>query len=156
MDITTLAAWGEFIGGIAVVVSLVYLASQIRMNTKTVRASNLSEAMAASSEWNRMILDPAAASLHVRGMEDFVGLSTEDQLRFNGLMGHLFGMNLKIRHLRQQGLWDANTEENEAETIAYILESPGARQWWTANRHWWQSEFRDFVDGLIREGEAAG
>ncbi len=30
MDITTLAAWGEFIGGIAVVVSLVYLASQIR------------------------------------------------------------------------------------------------------------------------------
>jgi hypothetical protein len=26
MDITTLAAWGEFIGGIAVVVSLVYLA----------------------------------------------------------------------------------------------------------------------------------
>ena len=27
MDITTLAAWGEFIGGIAVVVSLIYLAS---------------------------------------------------------------------------------------------------------------------------------
>jgi len=26
MDITTLAAWGEFLGGIAVVVSLVYLA----------------------------------------------------------------------------------------------------------------------------------
>ena len=28
MDITTLAAWGEFLGGIAVVVSLIYLASQ--------------------------------------------------------------------------------------------------------------------------------
>jgi hypothetical protein len=33
MDITILAAWGEFIGGIAVVVSLVYLASQIRQNS---------------------------------------------------------------------------------------------------------------------------
>ncbi len=32
MDITTLAAWGEFLGGIAVVVSLIYLASQIRQN----------------------------------------------------------------------------------------------------------------------------
>ena len=155
MDITTLAAWGEFIGGIAVVVSLVYLASQIRMNTKTVRASNLGVAMAASSEWSRMILDPAAASLYVRGMEDFVGLSTEDQLRFNGLMSHLFGVNLNTRHLRQQGLFDAETEENQAKTIAYILESPGARQWWTANRHWWRTEFGDFVDGLIREGEAA-
>jgi hypothetical protein len=30
MDITTLAAWGEFIGGIAVVISLIYLAGQIR------------------------------------------------------------------------------------------------------------------------------
>ena len=40
LDITTLAAWGEFIGGIAVVVSLIYLAGQIRVSTKTVRASN--------------------------------------------------------------------------------------------------------------------
>ena len=155
MDITILAAWGEFIGGIAVVVSLVYLASQIRMNTKTVRASNLSGYIAAASEWNRMIVDPAAASLYVRGMEDFVGLSAEDQVRFNGLMGHLFGMTLNVRHLRRRGLYDASMEGEAEHTIAYILESPGARQWWTANRHWWNSEFGEFVDGLIREGEAA-
>ncbi len=34
MDINTLAAWGEFIGGIAVVVSLIYLASRIRQNSR--------------------------------------------------------------------------------------------------------------------------
>jgi hypothetical protein len=39
MDITTLAAWGEFIGGIAVVVSLIYLAGQIRQNSRLLRAS---------------------------------------------------------------------------------------------------------------------
>jgi hypothetical protein len=39
MDITTLAAWGEFLGGIAVVVSLIYLASQIRQNSKLLRTS---------------------------------------------------------------------------------------------------------------------
>ena len=39
MDITTLAAWGEFIGGIAVVVSLIYLASQIRQNSKLLQVS---------------------------------------------------------------------------------------------------------------------
>ena len=37
-DITTLAAWGEFIGSIAVVVSLIYLAGQIRQNSKLLRA----------------------------------------------------------------------------------------------------------------------
>ena len=39
MDITTLAAWGEFLGGIAVVVSLVYLASQVQQNSRLLRAS---------------------------------------------------------------------------------------------------------------------
>ena len=39
MDITTLAAWGEFLGGIGVIVSLFYLAAQIRTNTATVGAS---------------------------------------------------------------------------------------------------------------------
>ena len=39
MDITTLAAWGEFLGGIAVVVSLVYLASQIRQNSRLLDAA---------------------------------------------------------------------------------------------------------------------
>ena len=39
MDITTLAAWGEFIGGIAVVVSLLYLASQVRQNSRLLQVS---------------------------------------------------------------------------------------------------------------------
>ena len=156
MDITTLAAWGEFLGGIAVVVSLIYLASQIRMNTKTVRASNFGGQIAASSEWSRMIVDPAAASLYVRGLEDFVGLSAEDQVRFNGLIGHHFGMTINARHLSQQGLFDAEASRNQENSIAHVLKSPGARQWWTANRHWWAGEFCDFIDGLIREGEAAG
>ena len=39
MDITTLAAWGEFIGGIAVVVSLIYLASQIRQNSRLLQVA---------------------------------------------------------------------------------------------------------------------
>ena len=38
MDITTLAAWGEFLGGIGVIVSLIYLASQIRQNSRLLRA----------------------------------------------------------------------------------------------------------------------
>ena len=39
MDITTLVAWGEFLGGIAVVVSLIYLAGQVRQNSRQPRAS---------------------------------------------------------------------------------------------------------------------
>jgi len=56
--IAPLAAWGEFIGGIAVVVSLIYLAGQIRSNSKTVRASNFSSDVDAIQNFFSLIIDP--------------------------------------------------------------------------------------------------
>jgi ketosteroid isomerase-like protein len=50
LDITTLAAWGEFLGGIAVVVSLIYLAGQIRQNSRLLRASTASATFSAQNE----------------------------------------------------------------------------------------------------------
>ena len=48
LDINTLAAWGEFIGGIAVVVSLIYLAGQIRQNSKIAKATTTQALIGAS------------------------------------------------------------------------------------------------------------
>ena len=39
---------------------------------------------------------------------------------------------------------------------AWILRQPGPRQWWNEMKFTFTDEFADFVDGLIREGEAAG
>ncbi len=64
MDITTLAAWGEFLGGIAVVVSLIYLAGQIRQNSKLLRASTASvTAQNLFSESSLMVQDPEVARI---------------------------------------------------------------------------------------------
>ncbi|MBW2426096.1 MAG: hypothetical protein JRG86_17755 [Deltaproteobacteria bacterium] len=41
MNITTLVAWGEFLGGLAVVVSLVYTGPQIRKNSRLSRTSTI-------------------------------------------------------------------------------------------------------------------
>jgi hypothetical protein len=42
MDINTLAAWGEFLGGIGVIASLIYLASLIRQNSRLLRSATAS------------------------------------------------------------------------------------------------------------------
>jgi hypothetical protein len=151
LDINTLAAWGEFIGGIAVVASLIYLAVQIRINTKTVRASNFGDLPTASSEFGNMTADPEIAALYVRGLDDFVGLSAEDKLRFHGILRHLFNSFYRAWYLHQQNLLDDSMRENQARAAATNFVNPGVRQWWEANQHWWPSEFREFV----REATAA-
>ncbi len=51
MDLTQLANLGEFIGGVAVVVTLVYLAAQVRQNTNAIKVSSYRSAKA---EFNRV------------------------------------------------------------------------------------------------------
>ena len=36
-----------------------------------------------------------------------------------------------------------------------ILQQPGTKEWWSEWRWSYDTEFSDFIDGLIREGEAA-
>jgi hypothetical protein len=71
MDITTLAAWGEFLGGIAVVVSLIYLASQIRQNSKLLRASTTaSNSQLTLAQNDHIIQDADVARFYFEGMAD--------------------------------------------------------------------------------------
>ena len=148
MDINTLAAWGELLGGIAVVVSLIYVAAQIRINTKTVRASNYGDLLIATTGFSAMTVDPETASLHLRGLNDFVGLSVVDQVRFNGLMSQLLNPISQAFVLHQQGLLDRAALENQMKTVPRLFENAGARQWWEANQRWWPDDFREFVQQM--------
>jgi hypothetical protein len=145
LDITTLAAWGEFIGGIAVVASLIYLAGQIRLNTKTVRASNFGDLLTVSDERDNLVADPEMASLYLRGLHDFEGLNMVDQVRFGAVIGHNINAVYRAWNLHRQALLDDNMWDNQAHSMAVHLRSLGVRQWWEANQHWWEPEFREFI-----------
>ena len=83
MDINTLAAWGEFLGGIAVVVSLVYLASQIRQNSRLLKNSTAATMGDADLAMGSLLAaDPKLSVILAKGLEDPESLSAEDRLRF--------------------------------------------------------------------------
>jgi hypothetical protein len=87
MDITTLAAWGEFLGGIAVVVSLVYLASQIRQNSKLLEAAAEDSRIQTYNATSAMMAgDPEIARIYWDGIEDREALSKTDRRRFDPFM----------------------------------------------------------------------
>jgi hypothetical protein len=48
------------------------------------------------------------------------------------------------------------TSERLAGGLRWQMQQLGAQQWWRDWSHSYPTEFRDYVDGLIREGEAAG
>ena len=156
LDITTLAAWGEFLGGIAVVVSLVYLAGQIRQNSRLLRASTASATAEGATATSKLIAqDPEIARIFWGGLRDRVSLSELDRQRFDAL----FAMNVNAwnqqHDFARDGLIGPSVWKNAERMNRWFFQQPGGRQWWAEWRFGYDSGFSDFVDGLVREGEAA-
>jgi hypothetical protein len=156
MDITTLAAWGEFLGGVAVVVSLIYLASQIRQNSKLLRASTAS----ATAEGNRatpslIAQDPEVARIFWAGLRDRASMSEVDRQRFDAMLAMNVNTWNQQYDFARDGLIGTSAWNNIERMGRWFLQQPGGRQWWAEWRFGYEAEFTDFVDGLIREGEAA-
>ncbi len=87
LDITTLAAWGEFIGGIAVVVSLIYLASQIRQNSRLLQVS-ASVAIATSERLNvsAQLDEPSLVRIWTIETAEFESLPGIEQVRLGAFL----------------------------------------------------------------------
>ena len=157
MDINTLAAWGEFIGGIAVVVSLVYLASQIRQNSKLLRVS-ATVAIATSERLNvsAMMDDPSLARAWTIETAEFESLPEIEQARlgaFVALQVSTFHQNYYFQKdgVARDEVWKAQKRIN-----ASLFRQAWTQKVWSDSRLSFSDEFGEFVDDLIRESEAAG
>jgi hypothetical protein len=157
MNITTLAAWGEFLGGIGVIVSLIYLASQIRQNSRLLRASTASAtAQNFSTGSTLMVQDPEVARIFWSGIKDRDSLPEEDRARFDPLLSMQMDSSLQQFEFGRIGIDLPLTSERLAGGLRWQMQQLGAQQWWRDWSHSYPKEFREHVDGLIREGDDAG
>jgi hypothetical protein len=54
------------------------------------------------------------------------------------------------------GVMGPSIWKNRMRTMHRMFRLPGSRQWWTEWGDLYPEEFQNLLDGLIREGEAAG
>ncbi len=157
VDITTLAAWGEFIGGIAVVVSLIYLAGQIRQNSRLLTASAAATTDSFNSTTSTLLVqDPEVSRIWWDGLADREALSEPDRRRFDSLNALLLNGFQQQFRLTRKGVLDSDVLADLEQGMHWVRRQPGYLQWW---KHWagntYSGEFRSYMDELIREDEAA-
>ncbi len=156
MDISTLAAWGEFLGGIAVVVSLIYLAGQIRQNSRLLQVSTT----AAVGESEHAIISALLQDSELRriwsvGWVEFESLSEAERAHFSVFLSLLFSVFYRNYYFAKDGTIRGAVWEGEKRATSFVLRQAWARHCWSELRFSFSDEFGDFVDGLIHEIEAA-
>ena len=144
---------GDFVGGIGVVATLIYLAVQIRQNTRAMRMATRQEIVAGAREWNRLLLDPQVSAAYELGLQAYPEVEAEAHARFRSVMHDLT--------LFMQGafaMWESGALEDETynaylEFFASHLVTPGGAAWWEIARSIYLSRMVESIDDrLQREG----
>jgi hypothetical protein len=157
MDINTLAAYGEFLGGIAVVVSLVYLASQIRQNSKLLRVSATAAVFDSDhSIQTTMLHDPLLARLWSTDTATFKSLPEADRFKLTQFFGIQASICYRNYYLALDGVLREAVWASEKRGFSLLLKHAWIQHSWSEMGLSFSEEFGEFVKGLIREGEDAG
>ena len=149
MTIQDLGSLGELIAAVATIAKLVYLALQIRQNTRALRHAAQRAIHEDANSWrDKLIQDPEIAELYRKGLLDPGALDPIERLRFRMLMDSLFVTWLYIFQTGQLSGYDTDSY------IRGILARPGGKQHWARHKAMFDAEFVQYVDNLARtDGE---
>lgn len=130
-----LANWGEFVGGVAVVISLVYVGVQIRASVKQARIDSLTKITELWAQYSAIVAsEPEAWRLFYTGIKDFSSLPDAEQARFNFLMGMYFGIVDTLMVHEEAGTFIyPETYERNLEQAYAVFRQPGVQAWWESN-----------------------
>ena len=144
------AATAEAAGALGVLISIVYLALQVKQNTDESRITRGQNLITANSEVNAMVANNPELSHIVRtGMTEFASLSPDDQFRFSMLFFSFMTKNdFNYQLWRGHRLESEHWERTEFELRTFLV-LPGCRDWWQRDKTRFSGDFVEYVDSLI-------
>jgi len=152
-------AIAELLGAAGVIISLLYLAAQIRHNTRELDERNRSYRQISLDETAKRYTsfrdnvrhDSELASIWHRGRRDLDELDEVERLQFDYLAIEMFWCWGMLYLYRQQNVIDERVMELSVANLPLYAEGKGIRRWWgeSPHRSEYPPEFVQKVDSLF-------
>ncbi len=149
MNWDAIGAIAEIVGAAAVVVSLLYLAIQMRQNANAVKASNR-DSMANYNTQTLLAVagDAELASIFRRGQVDPSLLDDDEAFRFDVLLYAIFDHWETFHSHWRLGALSADDWEKWETIIGFYMAQKGAQNFWEKFSQNYSSSFRDYVNSV--------
>lgn len=152
MDLQSLANIGEIVGAAAVVLSLIYVAVQIRQNTQAQRTENYSRTLDRLAGMQSMLSqDGEIAGIFSKGVTDTSKLTPTERVRFTWSMYELFGAFEFMFHASRTDAIPEEVWRRWSSAVAWWLTFPGIQTWWNARPIPFTDSFTEFVESLLKD-----
>lgn len=147
MNWTALSAVADLLSAVAVVVSLLYVAAQLKASTRQARHDASRDLAVSVSETSLAVAaDPELGRLLVQGGADLEALSQGDQARFRALMNSLFRGFEQQYLLRLEGALDDESWGAVERMIRDWMGLTGVQVYFRDRGDWYTSGFLEYVN----------
>ena len=149
-----LTAIGQLAAVIVGIPSLIYLALQIRAQTKERRQSAVNALTVQWGELTKALHDSGEfCAIFLRGLHSFEDLDAISKLRFSAFFNRFFKNFQAMYFSHCDGVLSASSWGEIERTMSDFIAYPGLQEWWATRKHWHTEEFARVVDTMIAKGQ---
>jgi hypothetical protein len=147
MTLDQFGSIAEIIGGLGVIVSLVYLAIQIRKNTEAERTSTYQAVVSDFGALNNtMASSPELSHLFVQAMENYHQLSSDEKARISQIFFQTFRYFENMYYQHRKGYLDEEVWVGWKRLMLTYFSRPGFQAWWGHRRDVYSEPFAIFLE----------
>jgi hypothetical protein len=140
----------QIVAGIAVVLSIIYLALQLKQNTRAVRLNTLhgiSEAFRA--QYALVGASEAVASVYMKGLSQPDELNQAERVQFYALMHNQVRSYENAFYQHTEGALDERYWAGMLGQMVNTSSQPGFVQYWNDRRSWYSDAFQHHMEQVV-------
>ena len=149
MSLSDLASLGSFVSGFAVLISLIYLALQVRQTKRNQQIAIRHTRATRVVELHLALADPAVANAWLHGAGSPQEITRTELSQFLNLCRALFFHFEDSFYQREEGLPNKDAFETVVPGVRLSAKSPGWRAAWKLARPNFGGRFLAFMDAVV-------
>ena len=149
MSLSDLASLASVVSGFAVLISLIYLALQVRQTERNQQISIRHSRVSRTVDLHLALADPAVADAWLHGLRSPQDITQTEVSQFINLCrAHFFHFEDSF-YQREEGLLNDDAFETVVAGARLLARSPGVRAAWRIARPNFGGRFLTFMDGVV-------
>ena len=145
MSLQDWGALGELIGGLGIIVSLIYVAVQIRQSTNATRVAT---SQTFTDQYMRAVsplYEPGFSDVYRRGLSGLNTLEGSDRVMFTAFVATLLRMFESFYIQEKDGAFDSRLFGNWTATFVDLIAYDGVSEVLEIRKHQYNAEFIEFL-----------
>ena len=134
MNWDAIGAFGEWAGAIVVIVTLVYLARQIKQNSELSRLTLYSNDIDSYMQRDHVIANESLAAAWSKAIEDPKAMTASEMIKVDSLLLSVLTQLVRRHYLYDQDFYKVSAQSMASQELTLYFCNEYAQAWWKVNR----------------------